>query len=68
MLRYAGDVGLEVCPRIGVRARRRGREHYGCHQEQPEFCVSGGCFHRFNDFVFSHGESQRSLLEAASEK
>ena len=68
MLRDAGDVRLEVCPRIGVPARGRDREHYGCHQEQPEFCVSGGCFHRFNDSVFSHGESQRSLPEAGSEK
>src|SRR5439155_19406154 len=40
-----------------------GREHYCCYQEQPEFCVSGGCFHRLVVFiglmiVFSHIENR----------
>ena len=52
MLRDAGDVGLEVCPRIGVRARRRGRQNCCCQQGQSNFYVSISCFHRIDDCFF----------------
>src|SRR5262245_22286461 len=50
VLRDAGDIGLEVCPRIGVRAPRRGRQNYCCccQEWQTNFCVSLNCFHKFD--------------------
>src|SRR4030095_3841036 len=47
VLRYTGDVRLEVYPRIGIRAHRRGCQYRYCEQEQSGFGIKISCFHLF---------------------